>query len=74
MKNKKQKKITKGWAVLVSENQTDTGGEFSAFGNGRQDQYPIFPDKKEALSWRDEDRNTRGRIIPVEIKIISPKK
>ena len=66
-KKKSSYRRIKAWAVLVSKNQTDAGGKFCAFGNGLQFQYPVFQERKEAISWRNEDRNTRGKIVRCEI-------
>lgn len=70
---KPQHKKVKAWAVLVSNNQTDAGGSFEAFGNCNQFQFPVFPRKKDAREWRNEDRNVRGHIIPVTITYTVPK-
>ena len=74
-KSPKAIKPVKAWGVLVSKKQIDAGGQFLPFGNGAQFQYPVFPTKKQALSWWNEDRNTRGLVVPVRISIIKrPKK
>ena len=69
MKNKI--KPIKAWAVLISKNQIDAKGELHPIGNGTQFQFPIFPTKKEARSYVLEDKNIRGKIIPVLITQLS---
>ena len=67
----KKIKAVKAWAVLISKNQIDNGGEFLPIGNGWQFQFPIFPTIKEAKSYVLEDKNVRGKIIPVFITPLS---
>ena len=69
MKPKKQKKMTKGWAIVCGNKIMET----NASG------FEIHPYNKRRLAEIDVDfweaeLNKKCKVIPVEIRIISPKK
>lgn len=53
-----------GWAVLTG----DALDELSPYtSDGNQCQLPIFPTRKQAVSWRDGRYDPTGRIVRVVI-------
>jgi len=60
-------KPVRGWAVLSPQTWEENPGELTAYGNGAQFQFPIFPTRKEAVTWKAESTWDRGRIVRVQI-------
>lgn len=65
-------KPIKAWAALSTDERVVS---LVPWGNGSPYQFPVFPTRKDARGWRDEDtyRKFTVRLVRVEICEVQPR-